>query len=233
MPRISYSTVEAGDTITAARVGSVFEAVADATDGTTGKIDPDNTASAAITAQHLAPQAVYNNVSASDVGSTTGGTVQSSGIAGAATAWVQVGSLNVTGAPTLTAYEGVLRWNFNLMIGDVTTSGGAVTKAQQVYYLQARALVDDGGGAYELDISPIFGYGLAQRSSNDVVVAGSEGDVVAAWTRNSCSGVIISTAASRTYLAIKLYFMLAPNDAGVANTVETCHVHASCFVERI
>lgn len=233
MPQVTYSTVRPGALATAANTNALFEAVEDATDGTTGRIDADNTRTGAITTQHLAANTVYKNHNASDVGSTTSGTVQSSGISGAATSWVQVGSLAISGTPTLAVEEAVLRYTFNLMIGDVTTSGGSITKAQQVYYLKVALRYDDGAGAVETDISPIFGYGLAQRSSNDSITTGSEGSVIAAWTRNALSGIVVNRTLDRQYLSLKLYIMLNVNDAGTANTVETCHVHSYCVAEYI
>ena len=231
MSQVTYTTVQANEIITAANTNAVFTAVEDATDGTTGRIDTDNTGTGAITGQHLGANEVYQNHSVVDSGSTTSGTVRSSGTGGAATAWTLVATLPITGTPTFNVNEAVLRYAFNLLIGDVTTSGGSVTKAQQVYYLKVVLEYDDGGGAAEVDVSPFFGYGLAQRSSNDSTTGGSEGDVVSAWTRNPLTGIIINRTAGRQYISLKLYFKLNVNDAGTANTVETCHVHSYAFAE--
>ncbi len=133
--------------------------------------------------------------------------------------------------PTFNVNEAVLRYAFNLLIGDVTTSGGSITKAQQVYYLKVVLEYNDGGGVLETDVSPFFGYGLAQRSSNDSTTGGSEGDVVSAWTRNPLTGIIINRTASRQYISLKLYFKFNVNDGGTANTVSTNHYHAYCFAE--
>lgn len=231
MPQVTYTTVQANEVITAANTNAVFTAVEDATDGTTGKIDPDNTGTGAITRQHLGANEVYQNHNAVDNGSVTSGTVRSSGINSAATAWTLVATLPITGTPTFNVNEAVLRYAFNLLIGDVTTSGGSIYKAQQVYYLKVVLEYNDGGGVLETDVSPFFGYGLAQRSSNDATTSGSEGDVVSAWTRNPLTGIIINRTASRQYISLKLYFKLNVNDGGTANTVETCHYHSYCFAE--
>ncbi len=231
MSQVEYTTVQANEVITAANTNAVFVAVKEATDGTTGKVDTTNTRTGAITRQHLGANEVYQNHSVVDTGSVTTGTVQSSGTGGAATNWTQVGILPITGTPTFGVNQAVLRYAFNLLIGDVTSSGGSVTKAQQVYYLKVVLEYNDGGGAAEVDVSPFFGYGLAQRSSNDATTSGSEGDVVAGWCRNPLTGIIINRTASRQYISLKLYFKLNVNDAATANTVETCHFHSYAFAE--
>lgn len=234
MSQATYTTAVPGSTITAANANAVFEAVEDATDGTAGRIDPDNTRTGAITQQHLESGAVFKNHNAQDVGSVTTGTVQSSGTSGAATSWVQIGEIAITGQPTLATEEAVLRWCFNPMIGDVTSSGGSIFKAQQVYYLKVALRYDDGAGAVETDITPPFGYGLAQRSSNDSTTTGSEGDIVSAWVRNPLSGIIVNRTADREYISLRLYFRFNVNDnLTTANTVETCHVHSYCFAEYL
>jgi hypothetical protein len=223
MSKVSYTNIEAEEVITAANLNNFFEAVQDATDGTVGKVDTDNVRTGAITQRHLAQDSVHDDINTLNSGSTSFGTVRTSGIGGAAESWVQVAIVVVSGSPALLVNE-VIRYGFNLLIGDVTNSGGNAYKAQQIYYLQVIASVDDGGGAYDLPLSPIFGYGIAQRSSNDAIVTGSAGDDVAGWTRNPITGVHINRAAARQFINIRLMFRFNINDEPVtANTVETCH----------
>jgi hypothetical protein len=86
---------------------------------------------------------------------------------------------------------------------------------------------NDGGGSLSTTIQPPFGYGLATRSGNDASSGGSNGDVVAAWCRNSVSGIHINRTPGRN---LRLQFRFNVNDAGTANTVETCHCNGMAYV---
>jgi len=217
------------DVITAASLNELFTELKDNTDGTVGRLDASNLRRGAVTSQHIAEGIAYGSLTFAEAGSVTSGTTRSSGTGGAATSWVDLLTVSFT-APVAVAEGAVLRYHFNQLIGDVSSSGGGSTKAQQVYYLRVLLLFNDGGGTLTTTIQAPVGYGLATRSGNDASVAGSNGDIVAAWTRNSLSGLSINRTAGRSYEGVRLQLRWNVNDAGTANQVDTCHVNGMAYI---
>jgi hypothetical protein len=229
MTTINPAFPDPADTITADSLNDIFVELENNTNGTDGRLDSTNLRRGAVTSKHIAEGAPYNGLTFAEAGTVTGGTVQSSGTGGAATSWVDLLSVSFA-SPIAAAAGDVLRFHFNQLVGDVTTSGGSSTKTQQVYYLRVLLDYNDGGGSLSTTIQPPFGYGLATRSGNDASSGGSNGDVVAAWCRNSVSGIHINRTPGRNLEGVRLQFRFNVNDAGTANTVETCHCNGMAYV---
>ena len=229
MSIIDPTYAEPSDTITAASLNSVFAELADATDGTSGRVDADNVRRGGVTSKHLAEAVAYGSLKFVEAGSVASGVARSSGVGGAATSWADL--LAVTFASPVSAPSGaVLRFHFNQLIGNASTSGGGSTKSQQVCYLRVILDYNDGGGALTLTLQPPIGYGLSTRSGNDSSVGGSNGDIVAAWCRNSVSGLYINRTAGRNLVGVRLQLRWNVNDSGTPNSVDTCHCNGMAYV---
>tara|TARA_R110002020_G_scaffold48630_2_gene138458 strand:- start:5 stop:703 length:699 start_codon:yes stop_codon:yes gene_type:complete len=229
MSTIDPTYSDPSDTITADSLNGVFVALADATDGTTGRIDADNIRRGGVSSKHLAEAVAYGSLAFAEAGSVVSGSTRSSGVGGAATSYIDL--LAVTFSSPVSAPSGaVLRFHFNQLIGNTATSGGGSTKSQQVYYLRVLLDYNDGAGALTLTLQPPVGYGLSNRSGNDASVAGSNGDNVSAWCRNSVSGLYINRTAGRNLVGVRLQLRWNVNDAGSPNTVDTCHCNGMAYV---
>jgi len=232
MTTINPAYPSPSDVITADSLNDIFLELERNTDGTDGRLDLSNVRRGAITSKHLGESAVYNSVTFSEAGTVTSGTTRSSGTGGAATSWVDL--LTVAFVSPLAAPVGaVMRYHFNQLVGDVATSGGGATKAQQIYYLQVVLDYDDGGGTLSTVIQAPIGYGLANRSGNDGNTGGSNGSIVSAWSRNSLSGIYINRTAGRSLLGVRLQLRWNVNDAVGANTVDTCHCNGMAYMSSI
>jgi hypothetical protein len=234
MPHIAAVTKIPEQTITAGSINDLFTQVEAATDGSDGYIDTTNVRDGAITTQHIGADAVHAYAIRSSSGSVTSGTTRSSGDGGVATSWTALSTLSINGGSGVALADGdVLRYHFYLLIGDVETSGGSTTKAQQLYYLRVVAVANDGGSDFFVTAQAPLGYGLANRSGNDASTSGSNGDTVAAWCRNAVSGIIVNRTEGRVYKSIILQFVFNVNDhATVSNDVDTCHCSGYAVIER-
>ena len=234
MSRLSFDTKDPEEVITAAQANRLFVSLKDASDGTAGDIDATNLRDGAFTSKHLDPGVVHVNIGTLDSGAVTAGTTRASGVGGAATAWITIGDCTLS-APVLAQEGDVLRWHFNPLVGDGVTSGGNAYKAQQVYYWRVSLLYNTGGGTIALVIQQPLGYGMAQRSGNDAISTGSEGDIVAAWCRNAIAGIWINRGnVGWNIEGVRLEFRWAINDnAAAENRIDTCHVHGACVMEQM
>ena len=173
MAQYSIDRVEPHETITAVDLNGAFAGLKDNTDGTVSRIDTTNTGAGVVTRQHLAANAVHVGFVFGEGGAPSGaaiGTI-SSGTGGAATGWNDVLTLTLSATPTLASGD-VLRFHFNLLIGDTEDSGTSGTstlfREQQLYNLRAVAHFTDGAGG-DTPITPAYGYSLNQRSTNESV----------------------------------------------------------------
>ena len=231
MAQFKFEHIEPGATITAGDLNSVFAGLKANTDGTTSRIDAENTRSAVITRQHLAAGSVHQEFTVADTGASV---THTSGTGGAATTWQDILTVTLSNNPALASGD-VLRWHFFCLIRGVVETGAAGTpKAQQLYYLRVQATINDGGGDTTLEITPPYGYSLANRSSNEANTGGANGWRVANFCRNALAGIWINRQAGRLFKAVRLQLLMNVNDdAGTANTVTTGQTTGFAVVERL
>lgn len=235
MSRLSFDTKDPEEVIAATEANRLFVSLKDSSDGTTGDIDATNLRDGAFTSKHLDPDGVHVNIGTLDSGAVNAGTTRASGVGGAATAWITIGDCSLS-SPVIAQEGDVLRWHFNPLVGDGVTSGGNAYKAQQVYYWRVSMLYSiPPVSGYSLIIQQPLGYGMAQRSGNDAIATGSEGEIVAAWCRNALAGIWINRGnVGWSIEAVRLEFRWAINDnAAAENRIDTCHVHGACVMEQM
>jgi hypothetical protein len=136
-------------TITAAGVNSPFDSLADATDGTLGRIDPSNTRTEAFNRNHI-KTAGAPNLSADELESPEvlyGNDAAFTGV------WTDIWIQPV--AFTVAANE-VLRVHFNplVTVTDRTGTASVVVRANSAFYLQAYVTI----GGVDVPIGLPFGY---------------------------------------------------------------------------
>tara|TARA_Y100001938_G_scaffold143734_1_gene217040 strand:- start:77 stop:802 length:726 start_codon:yes stop_codon:yes gene_type:complete len=241
MAQYSINTIEPETTITATELNSAFAGLKDNTDGTTSKIDTTNVGAGGITRQHLASDAVHAAFVFSEIGdasTTTAYAGRTSGTGSAATAWTDVLTLTLSATPTLVSGD-VLRYHFNLLIGDTIDSGNAgagsgTWREQQLYYLRVVAHYTDSGGG-DTEITPAYGYGLNQRSTNQNYLAANatQGLPVAMWRRNPVTGIWINRVANRVFDTVRLQLKFNVNGGSVANRVDIQHCNGFAVIERL
>jgi hypothetical protein len=198
-----------------------------------------------ITRQHLASDAVHVGFVFGEIGNPTGSaggwpTTVVSGYSGAATTWNDVLTLTLSSTPTLVSGD-VLRFHFNLLIGNTKDTGNAgatsgAWREQQLYYLRVVAHFTDGGGG-DTEITPAYGYGINQRSTNQNYLAAnaSQGLPVAMWRRNPVSGIWINRVGNRIFDTVRLQIKPNVNAAAapLRNEITLQHCNGFAVIERL
>ncbi len=235
MSRLTYDTKLPEETITAAGTNSVFAALADNTDGTSGDVDGTNLRDGAFVSKHLTTSQPHQELGTVDQGSVSSGTSYGSGTSGAATSWVDIADADLD-SPVAVAEGDIVRWMFNPLVGEGVSSGNtpAGTKAQQVYYWRVLLKYNTGGGTLTTVIQQPMGYGLKTRSGNDASISGADGDNATSWCRNALTGIWINRGNAWTIEGVRLQFRWAVNDGtAAANTIDVCHVNGAVVAERM
>lgn len=189
-------------TITAAGVNSPFDSLADATDGTLGRIDPSNTRTEAFNRNHIkgtgSPNISADELEALEV--KYGDDPAQTGVF--TDVWVQPAAFTV-------AQNEVLRVHFNPLVTLTEAAGTAsvVVRASSAFYLRAYVTI----GGVDTPIGAPFGYNSIVAGDGNT---GTSGNKTLFYERLPFSAIWmpnISTAI--TAIKIKIYFDDATNFA--------------------
>ena len=189
-------------TITAAGVNSPFDSLADATDGTLGRIDPLNTRGEAFNRNHIktagAPNLSADELEAAEV--LYGGDPAQTGVF--TDIWIQPVAFTV-------AANEVLRVHFNPLVTVTARSGtgSAIVRANSAFYLRAFVTI----AGVDTAIGAPFGYNSICAGDGNT---GTSDNKTLFYERLPLSAIWMPTVSTAiTNIKIKIYFDDATNFA--------------------